>query len=65
MKKYLKVLAYETAIIIACGLMATILATHAPWWVLIPLMIIGICAAAYVDYRRFFNDYHSFHNDNK
>ena len=59
------VLAYETAIVIACGLVGTILATHTPWWVLIPLMMIGMCAAAYVDYRRFFNDYHSFHNDNK
>ena len=56
MKKYLAVLAYYLGIITVAALVGTALATYAPWWALITLTMIGVCGAAYVDYRRFFSD---------
>lgn len=56
MKKYLAILAYYLGIIAASTLVGTTLATHTPWWALIPTTMIAACGAAYIDYRRFFSD---------
>ena len=54
MKKYLATLTYYVAIITVSVLLTVILVTHAPWWVLIPLVMISACGAAYTDFRRFY-----------
>jgi len=55
-KKYLAILAYYIAVITVSTLVGTALATHTPWWVLIPLIMIAVCGVAYIDYQRFFGD---------
>lgn len=56
MKKYLLILAYYLGIITVTALVGTALATHTPWWALIPLTMIAVCGCAYIDFRRFFGD---------
>ena len=54
MKNYLAILAHYVGIIIVSVLLTVMLVTHAPWWVLIPLVMIGACGAAYTNFRRFY-----------
>lgn len=54
MKNYLAILAYYVAITLVSALLTVILVTHAPWWVLIPLVMISMCGVAYIDFRRFY-----------
>lgn len=56
MKKYMTTLATYITTIIASVLAATWLTAHTPWWALIPMTIITLCGATYINYRRFFND---------
>ena len=54
MKGYLFILAcYTAAIIVSVGL-GVIVATHVPWWVLIPMVMITVCGGAYMDFLRVF-----------
>lgn len=55
MKNYLATLACYIGIITVSVLLAVILVTHTPWWVLIPLTMISACGAAYTDFRRFYS----------
>lgn len=56
MKNYFAVLACYTAIMFVSVLVGTVLATHMPWWALIPMVMISVCGCAYIDFRRFFGD---------
>ena len=56
MKKYLLILAYYTAIIIASSLVGTVLALYAlarlPWMVTACMMVLTVCGISWADYRR-------------
>lgn len=56
MKKYLTILGYYIAIGAISTLVGTTLALYTPLPVLIPMIGIAVCGAAYIDYRRFFNN---------
>lgn len=56
MKKYLAILAYYLGVIAVSTLVGITLATHTPWWALIPITMITVCGVAYIDYRRFLGD---------
>ena len=56
MKKYLAILAYYLGVITISTLVGTTLATHTPWWALIPIAMLVVCGITYIDYRRFLGD---------
>lgn len=55
MKNYPAILAHYAGTLIVSVLLTVILVTHAPWWVLIPLTIISVCGATYIDHHRFYD----------
>lgn len=65
MKKYLAILAYYIGIITVSTLVGTALATYAPWWELIPLTVIAVCGAAYIDYHHSFGNNNSMKENNR
>lgn len=54
MKNYALVLTCCVSVITMAVLVSIALILCAPWWVLIPMIMIGVGGAAYIDFLRFF-----------